>query len=632
MHTMQPSQCQLALKTMDQSMLCDEIFLLESTQQINNTNFIQRTFFNGNFLQASSVGPMLTTTPTPAVLIPKSNAYYIDTEDQFESGATMSLTSDVCIEDNLSSYFGSGSDYQADYLCPLSPSLWSPSTEFVKSDDFLSFSKSELTQDPTLAELNANEESLLDNLDTFDLPELLSDDKSAIFNDYEEQKARWEKEKQIAQQDNSSSLRGSASYAVGQPKPSIPFSSSFPSTFTPQCCVKEEKVSAAFKTSFKPKPILSSTRVANNNNSTLHDLLCQYRTPKYEVSHVAAVPSQTIKGQLLSAAAQSAPTKPSLLEQAWKPISKPVVVQSSQTVAANEPSKTTASTSVVDPAETCSSKEEADSHDEGFDSEPEDTDHYEELTSDAESTISDEMDVKRTQHSTSPSLKSTKKERYFWQYNVQAKGPKINRLCLSPRNSDPHHLNEIQDPVFSSTCSMQGIKHSGKARRGDGNDLNPNPRKLYQIGQELRKLNRVINDLTPVSELPFNARPKSRKEKNKLASRACRLKKKAQHEANKLKLCGLENEHRKLIKTLAEARKIIVTNVKEHEKGKEPEKVTPKVEKILKVHSDVLKNEQLLHFFDATDETKIAGNTAEFVNKVLDKMSEGKVSSFLDSV
>ena len=42
-------------------------------------------------------------------------------------------------------------------------------------------------------------------------------------------------------------------------------------------------------------------------------------------------------------------------------------------------------------------------------------------------------------------------------------------------------------------------------------------------------------------------RTKSRKEKNKLASRACRLKKKAQHEANKIKLTGLEDEHSKLL-------------------------------------------------------------------------------------
>lgn len=75
--------------------------------------------------------------------------------------------------------------------------------------------------------------------------------------------------------------------------------------------------------------------------------------------------------------------------------------------------------------------------------------------------------------------------------------------------------------------------------------MTPNPRKLHSIGKELDKLGRTINDMTPVSELPFNVRPKSRKEKNKLASRACRLKKKAQHEANKIKLFGLETEHSK---------------------------------------------------------------------------------------
>lgn len=58
-----------------------------------------------------------------------------------------------------------------------------------------------------------------------------------------------------------------------------------------------------------------------------------------------------------------------------------------------------------------------------------------------------------------------------------------------------------------------------KSRRTDVEDLTPNPKKLLQIGGELRKLNKVISDLTPVSELPVTARPRSRKEKNKLASR-----------------------------------------------------------------------------------------------------------------
>lgn len=80
----------------------------------------------------------------------------------------------------------------------------------------------------------------------------------------------------------------------------------------------------------------------------------------------------------------------------------------------------------------------------------------------------------------------------------------------------------MTDPVFSPSCSVRGIKHSGKARKGDGNDLTPNPRKLHLIGKELDKLGKVINDMAPVSELPFNIRPKTRKEKNKLASRYVR--------------------------------------------------------------------------------------------------------------
>ena len=69
-----------------------------------------------------------------------------------------------------------------------------------------------------------------------------------------------------------------------------------------------------------------------------------------------------------------------------------------------------------------------------------------------------------------------KGERGFWQYNVQAKGPKGQKIVIETKIEDPHVLNEIVDPVFSGDVQLQGIKHSGKARRGDGNDLTPNPR------------------------------------------------------------------------------------------------------------------------------------------------------------
>ncbi|GIY87531.1 protein CREBRF homolog [Caerostris extrusa] len=149
---------------------------------------------------------------------------------------------------------------------------------------------------------------------------------------------------------------------------------------------------------------------------------------------------------------------------------------------------------------------------------------------------------------------------------------KVNRKL-----SNIHDLPKVDDPVFSANCPVAGIKHSGKARRGDGNDLTPNPKKLYTIGIELGKLNSVIEGLIPVSELPMNIRIKYRKEKNKLASRACRLKKKAQHEANKLKLFGLQREQKSLL--------MLITSI-ESLKLKKPD-------------------------------TRVAGCTADFVNNVL---------------
>lgn len=55
-------------------------------------------------------------------------------------------------------------------------------------------------------------------------------------------------------------------------------------------------------------------------------------------------------------------------------------------------------------------------------------------------------------------VSSSKAKRYFWQYNVQAKGPKGQRLVIKTQLEDPHVLNEITDPVFSPNCSVRGIK------------------------------------------------------------------------------------------------------------------------------------------------------------------------------
>ncbi|XP_044736249.1 protein CREBRF homolog isoform X1 [Chrysoperla carnea] len=239
------------------------------------------------------------------------------------------------------------------------------------------------------------------------------------------------------------------------------------------------------------------------------------------------------------------------------------------------------------------------SHDEGFDSD-EDSDHYEDFSSDD----SDDESTKKSM---------SKKERYFWQYNVQAKGPKGQRLVLKTKLEDPHVLNEVTDPVFSPNCAVRGIKHSGKARKGDGNDLTPNPKKLYTIGKELDKLGRIINDMTPVSELPFPSRTKTRKEKNKLASRACRLKKKAQHEANKLKLYGLEHEHKKLIHGIAQVKQILKLKFQETN-AENQEEYSRQIEKLVKNATKV----------------KIASHSTEYVNKVLERVKNGVPGGGID--
>ncbi|KAH8278507.1 hypothetical protein KR018_004321 [Drosophila ironensis] len=257
------------------------------------------------------------------------------------------------------------------------------------------------------------------------------------------------------------------------------------------------------------------------------------------------------------------------------------------------------------------------SQDDDDDNSSENSDNYDDFSSDNGGS----GDEDETRTSTPNQLSGGKgKERFFWQYNVQAKGPKGKRLVFQSKLEDPHVLNEVTDPVFSPTCSVRGIKvykHSGKARKGDGNDLTPNARKLHNIGKELDKLSRTINDMTPVSELPFNVRPKSRKEKNKLASRACRLKKKAQHEANKIKLYGLEIEHKRLMNGIAELKQALALKHRTKSLGESTEEVDQQIARI---------------YATASSGIRIAGGSTDFVNKVLENMRGGMPNGGLEEL
>ena len=117
-------------------------------------------------------------------------------------------------------------------------------------------------------------------------------------------------------------------------------------------------------------------------------------------------------------------------------------------------------------------------------------------------------------------------------------------------SDDPHVLKQPDDPVFDPVIARDvewkgiTVQHTGKARRGNGNDLTADPKKLCMIGAELDELNQNITDVVNSCEV-MGGKQTARKEKNKLTSRVCRLKKKAQHEANKIKLQGLTEQHSK---------------------------------------------------------------------------------------
>lgn len=121
------------------------------------------------------------------------------------------------------------------------------------------------------------------------------------------------------------------------------------------------------------------------------------------------------------------------------------------------------------------------SHDEGY--EDSDSDHYEDYSTDdgmsiqsntkfpicfemSDTKVFDDLklcfnryfDLDSGNEDNVTSKGGSKKERYFWQYNVQAKGPKGQRLVIKTQAEDPHVLNEVTDPVFSPTCSVRGIK------------------------------------------------------------------------------------------------------------------------------------------------------------------------------
>ncbi|XP_063381414.1 protein CREBRF homolog [Cydia fagiglandana] len=477
---------------------------------------------------------------------------------------------DLCLQDSLSGSYAPTMTYSK--MAFDTDNSTKTETFKMDDDDIFQVDKADLILGPTLAELNANPDTLLDDLNFDDL--LLPEENGYCI--------------QIG-----GAMSGSRRAPHSIQVPNVPASES--------PCSPYSRAQLAFSPSSQHSSASSSFAQPMNQ---LPELLLRLDGYSGEIALGQSVPASTVLPPFTPSVqpqhtqlSSSAPTHLTM-EQIWQRREPRKHLLSTSSLA-EAGSVSSLSGGLLSPSTADLSQDEDDR-----DETDEDSDRYEDLSSDESN---DESESKQ-------SRLNSKKERYFWQYNVQAKGPKGQRLVLKKKSEDPHVLNSVTDPVFSPQCSVRGIKHSGKARKGDGNDLTPNPRKLYLIGKELDNLGKVINDMIPVSELPFNVRPKTRKEKNKLASRACRLKKKAQHEANKLKLYGLQQEHRRLLNGISQIKQVLANRATGT------------------AQTNVDWNAHVKNVVNTATELKIAGKTSEYVNKILDNVKSGQANGGLKDI
>ncbi|XP_048843477.1 CREB3 regulatory factor-like [Brienomyrus brachyistius] len=198
------------------------------------------------------------------------------------------------------------------------------------------------------------------------------------------------------------------------------------------------------------------------------------------------------------------------------------------------------------------------------------------------------------------------KRRCFWEYSH---GRDLGSKRVGVRWPLSWSSSTLPSTLYRRDgTSGNGKKGRRKARKTDASDLTPNPQKLCSIGEQLQKLNVAIDGMGPVNDLPVVARARSRKEKNKLASRACRLKKKAQHEANKIKLWGLNQEYNNLLGALLRIKEVIRQRVESSDECSDVG-MTKKLEDILKESAGPL----------------VAGRTREFVERILECSAGGQV-------
>ncbi|CAH8623187.1 unnamed protein product [Dicrocoelium dendriticum] len=166
--------------------------------------------------------------------------------------------------------------------------------------------------------------------------------------------------------------------------------------------------------------------------------------------------------------------------------------------------------------------------------------------------------------------------------------PCCDRVCYTSHPTRYSHMAYPEYPFVTFEDPVQrryDLVHCSKLRRGDGNDVTPNLSRLRAMGEELDYLNQKLaehgelimagssgtsllssfysNKTDKLDMMHITSSPecqqieKAKREKNKLASKICRLKKKAFHEANKIKYTALGMEYDELIIVITQLKRLI---------------------------------------------------------------------------
>ncbi|XP_067950474.1 protein CREBRF homolog [Watersipora subatra] len=178
----------------------------------------------------------------------------------------------------------------------------------------------------------------------------------------------------------------------------------------------------------------------------------------------------------------------------------------------------------------------------------------------------------------------------WWEYGSQSKGPKRMQFDIRVPVESSHQRLHFEDPA-SQTSIYPNISHAGRMRLGEGNDITPDAPLLKSLREKIKSTKEKLDKWSTSSH--------SSSPKPVISSRLSRLRRRANHEANKIIFAGITTEREALLG------------------------VIQKVQSLMETQQDT--PIQLLEYFNSLRQklpTPVAGVKVDYIDKVLANLDE----------